>query len=137
MELHMGIIKDYINERKRCNEIIELINIEDWTALNKFKLFGDDNFGLKNKNFIKKMNRKLEEKVINNPSLLSNINLVDIKSDHLNKFVLSTNPDAIEILINQKSKDFMKKKEKDLNLNLIMKKMKIHQLKVFLIQIFK
>ena len=87
-------------DRKRYNQIIQLINQKNYTAL--FQADENNNFGLANPKYTDRILAKIEEEISKNPNLLLQMNQYYYqRADYFNKKALKTNPNLVETFINQ------------------------------------
>lgn len=90
-------------ERKKYNQIIQLIEQRNYNALFEGNLYVNLDFDLSNKKFINKLLNRFEKEVSNNIEFLIQMNNYDYdKVNYFNEIAIKSNPKIIETFIEQK-----------------------------------
>lgn len=87
-------------ERKRYNQIIQLIDQRNYSAL--FDMDRDQSFGLSNQKYINRILDRIEQEVSNNPEFLIQMNQSYYhRANHFNEIAIKSNPKIVENFIEQ------------------------------------
>lgn len=90
-------------ERKKYNQIIQLIEQRNYNALFEGNLYVNLDFDLSNKKFINKLLNRFEKEISNNIEFLIQMNKYDYdKVNYFNEIAIKSNPKIIETFIEQK-----------------------------------
>lgn len=90
-------------ERKKYNQIIQLIEQKNYIALFEGNLYANWNFNLLNKKYINKLLNRFEKEISNNIEFLIQMNNYDYdKVNYFNEIAIKSNPKIIETFIEQK-----------------------------------
>lgn len=87
-------------ERKRYNQIIQLIDQRNYSAL--FDMDRDQSFGLSNQKYVDRILDRIGQEVLNNPEFLIQMNQSYYhRASHFNEIAIKSNPKIIEKFIEQ------------------------------------
>ena len=87
-------------ERKRYNQIIQLIDQRNYSAL--FDMDRDQSFGLSNQKYVDRILDRIGQEVSNNPEFLIQMNQSYYhRASHFNEIAIKSNPKIIEKFIEQ------------------------------------
>ena len=87
-------------ERKRYNQIIQLIDQKNYRAL--FDMDRNHSFGLSNQEYINRILDRIEQEVLNNPEFIIQMNQSYYhRASHFNEIAIKSNPKIIEDFIEQ------------------------------------
>ncbi len=87
-------------DRKRYNQIIQLIEQKNYSAL--FDMDKDQSFGLSNQKYVNRILDKMEQEISKNPEFLMQMNQSYYqRANYFNEIAIKSNPKIIESFIEQ------------------------------------